>query len=405
MEVINEILSTMAKNKLRTGLTGFSVFWGIFMLVILLGSGNGLLNGVTNQFRDDAINSIWIRADVTSMPYKGMDSGRRIQLENADYNHVNRNFSEVEYLTSRYGMWNAPVSYGKEFGNFSFRGVHGDHQYLENTIIDQGRYINQKDIEESRKVAVIGKAMVTQLCKGDNPINKYIEVYGVPFKVVGIFSDDGNEREEQIVYTPISTAQMVFGGGNNVNQIMFTTGELTLNESRVLADQVRNDFARRHQFDPADERALNVRNVLEHFQEIMNILAGINIFIWFIGIMTIIAGIVGVSNIMFIVVKERTKEIGIRKAIGATPRSIIGMIIIEAIFITAVFGYLGLVSGILLLEAIGPNIDSDFFANPEVDLKIAISTTMVLVFAGALAGYFPARKATMIRPIEALRDE
>lgn len=405
MEVIQEILSTMAKNKLRTFLTGLSVSWGIFMLVILLGAGNGLLHGIENQFKDDAINSIWISADVTSLPYKGMNAGREIVLKNDDYDFLKQNVSQVEYVTSRYGKWSVPVSFKQEFGNYAFRGVHPDHQYLENTEMVEGRFINEADLRETRKVIVIGQALINELCKGENPMNQLVEMYGIPFKVVGIFKDDGNEREERVLYIPINTAQRVFNADNQVNNVMFTTGDVSLEESQNIVKQVTSILAQKHQFDPNDTRALYVRNQLENFQEVTNILVGVNFFIWFIGIMTIIAGIVGVSNIMFIVVKERTKEIGIRKAIGATPNSIIWMVLIEAIFVTGVFGYLGLVGGILLLEGIGPSIQSDFFANPEVDLKIALFTTLVLVIAGAFAGYFPARKAAMIRPIEALRDE
>ena len=406
MEVLQEILATMAKNKLRTFLTGLSVSWGIFMLVILLGAGNGLLNGITNQFADDAINSIWISGDITTIPYKGLKAGRRIKLTNTDFDHTSEVFlSDSGEITARFGRWNAPVAFKKEFGNYSFRGVHPGHQHLENTIIKEGRFINQTDLDESRKVIIVGQTLVEELCKGENPINQYLEIYGIPFKVVGIFKDDGNEREERILYIPINTAQRIFNDENRIDQVMFTTGKISLEESRQLAENIKLDFARRHQFDPEDSRALYVRNVIENFQEVVNILTGVNIFIWFIGIMTIIAGIVGVSNIMFIVVKERTKEIGIRKAIGATPNSIIWMVLIEALFVTGVFGYLGLVAGIFLLESIGPNIQSDMFANPEVNLKIALLTTLVLVAAGGIAGYFPARKAALIRPIEALRDE
>lgn len=405
IEVLQEIFATMAKNKLRTFLTGLSVAWGIFMLVILLGSANGLLNGVTNQFRDDAINSIWIWTDVTSMPYNGLNAGRTIQLKNEDYDHIKNNYPQAKKLTSRYGMWNAPVVFEKEFGNYNVRGAHPDHVYLENTTMVEGRFINEEDLSDNRKVAVLGKALVDELCKGKNPMGLHIKLQGVSFKVVGIYTDDGNEREERYVYIPVYAAQQVFGGANRVDQVSFTTGDISLEESQQISEKLINDFAHRKQFDPADTRAISVRNVLESFQEITNIIDGITIFTWFIGFMTIIAGIVGVSNIMFIVVKERTKEIGVRKAIGATPNSIIKMVLIEAVFITAVFGYLGLLAGILLLEGVGSQIESDFFSHPEVDLRIALQTTLFLVIAGAIAGYIPARKAANIHPIEALRDE
>ncbi len=405
MELIQEIFATMSKNKLRTALTGLSVAWGIFMLVILLGSANGLLNGVTSEFRDDAINSIWVWTDVTSMPYKGMNAGRKIELTNQDYDLVASTYTNADKVTARFGLWNKPVTFKKEYGNYNVRGVHPEHVYLENTMMLQGRFINQTDILEDRKVAVIGNALISELCKNENPINQYVKIQGVNFKVVGIYKDDGNEREERYFYIPINAAQTIFGGADRVNQIAFTTGDLTLEQSQQLANQVVQDFARRKTFNPEDKRAINVRNVLENFQEVVNIIKGISIFTWFIGFMTIIAGIVGVSNIMFIVVKERTKEIGIRKAIGATPGSIIRMILIEAVFITSLFGYMGLLGGIFLLETVGNQIQSDFFANPHVDLRIALQTTAFLIFAGALAGYIPARKAAQIRPIEALRDE
>ena len=405
IEVLQEIFATMAKNKLRTVLTGLSVAWGIFMLVILLGSANGLLNGVTNQFRDDAINSIWVWTDVTSMPYKGMNAGRQIKLLNEDYDHIANDYPQAKELTSRYGMWNTPVVFGKEYGNYNVRGVHPDHVYLENSKIEEGRFVNDEDLKANRKVAVIGMALIDELCKGISPLGQYVKIQGVSFKVVGIFSDDGNEREERYFYIPVYAAQQIFGGANRVDQLSFTTGDISLEESQELSEKLIQDFAHRKQFDPEDTRAINVRNVLENFQEIINIIDGITIFTWFIGFMTIIAGIVGVSNIMFIVVKERTKEIGVRKALGATPNSIIKMVLIEAVFITAVFGYLGLLAGILLLEGLGSQIDSDFFSHPEVDLRIALQTTFFLIVAGAIAGYIPARKAANIHPIEALRDE
>lgn len=405
MEVLQEIFATLAKNKLRAVLTGLSVAWGIFMLVILLGSANGLRNGVTNQFKDDAINSFWIWTDVTSMPYQGMNAGRRIQLKNEDYDHLRRNYPHVQALTSRYGMWNTPVVFGKEYGNYNVRGVHPEHVYLENSNISKGRFINEEDLRGNRKVAVLGRVLVDELCKGKSPIGQYVKLQGVSFRVVGIFTDDGNEREERYIYIPIYAAQQIFGGINRVDQLSFTTGDISLETSKQLSEKLIQDFAHRKQFNPDDTRAINVRNVLENFQEVTNIIEGITIFTWFIGFMTIIAGIVGVSNIMFIVVKERTKEIGIRKAIGATPGNIVKMVLIEAVFITAVFGYLGLLAGILLLEGLGSKIESDFFSNPEVNLRIALQTTLFLVIAGAIAGYIPARKAANIHPIEALRDE
>lgn len=400
----NEILETLSKNKLRTFLTGFSVFWGIFMLVILLGAGNGLKNGINNEFNDDAVNSIWIRAGVTNVAYKGLKPGRRIELKNADFDQTQA-MNGAEFASARYNIWNANVNYGSEGGSFHIRSVHPDHQFIENTIISRGRYINPMDLSDVRKVAVIGRGVVDQVYKDIDPMGTYINLNGIPFKVVGIFRDEGNEREEQYVYVPITTGQRVFSGQDRVNNIMITTGDLNLPTTNKMADQIRTNLAQTHRFDVDDQRAVRVRNNNAEYQEVMNILLGMKLFILVIGAGTIVAGIVGVSNIMTIVVKERTKEIGVRKALGATPMSIISLVLQESIFVTALAGYFGLIAGIALLELIGPNIKSDFFYNPAVDVNIALGTTLVLIIAGALAGFFPAQRAARIKPVVALRDE
>ena len=400
----NEIMETLSKNKLRTFLTGFSVFWGIFMLVILLGAGNGLKNGIKNAFNDDAVNSIWIRGGRTNLAFKGLKPGRLINLKNSDFDNIS-GMPESEYSTARYNIWNSTANYGSEGGTFHVRSVHSDHMYLENTIITEGRFINLNDLKEFRKVTVIGKGVIEQVYKEINPIGTYLNINGIPFKVVGTFRDEGNEREEQYIYLPITTGQRVFSGQDFVNNIMITTGDLKLDKTTELAEEIKNNLAVSHNFDPKDKRAVRVRNHNEDFQEIMNVITGMKLFIMVIGAGTIIAGIVGVSNIMTIVVKERTKEIGVRKALGATPISIINMVLQESVFITSFAGYFGLLAGVAILELVGPNLKSDFFVKPEVDVNIAIGTTLVLVFAGALAGFFPARRAAKIKPVVALRDE
>jgi putative ABC transport system permease protein len=400
----NEIFETLGKNKLRTFLTGFSVFWGIFMLVILLGAGNGLRNGIKQEFNDDAINSIWIRAGVTNLEYNGLKPGRRIQLKNSDFSSIS-NMSGTEYATARYNRWGATVNYGADGGSFNVRSVHPDHQLLENTIMSEGRYLNQMDLDEFRKVAVIGRGVVEQVYKEKDPIGTYLNIDGVPFQIVGVFRDEGSEREEQNIYLPVTTGQRVFGGRDNLDNIMVTTGNLSLEESNELTESIKQTLAKTHYFDPNDQRAVRVRNNNESFQKIMNIITGMKIFVLVIGAGTIVAGMVGVSNIMTIVVKERTKEMGIRKALGATPWSIVSLVLQESIFVTSFAGIFGLILGIGLLAFVGPKIDSAFFVNPEVDINIAFGTIILLVFAGAIAGFFPARRAAMIKPVVALRDE
>ena len=402
-----EIFDTIKKNKLRTFLTGFSVAWGIFMLIVLLGSGQGLSNGIEYQFRDDAINSIWVRSGQTSLPHKGMQPGRRIQFTNEDHSEVRENVEGVEYITSRfYIQGRTHVSYGNEFSNYDIRSVHPDHKYLERTVVTEGRFLNDLDLQQYRKVAVIGVLVKNALFKDEPAIGKYIKVNGIAFKVVGIFEDAGGEGEMEKIYLPITTAQRTFNGANRVAQFMLTTGDRSVSETEETADAIRKKIAARHWFSPEDPRAMSIYNNNESFQQVLNLMSGIRLFVWVVGIGTILAGVVGVSNIMMIVVRERTREFGVRKALGATPWSIVSLILQESVFITGVAGYIGLVLGVAALELVSRNLpNADFFRNPEVDFNLAMWATVVLVAAGTLAGLFPARKAAMIRPIEALRNE
>lgn len=400
-----EIFATIRKNKLRTFLTSFSVAWGIFMLIILLGSGTGIRNGVIDEFKDDANNSIWLFSGRTSMPHKGLKPGRSIQFTNDEYDRTKK-MDEVDHISSRYGVWGATVNQGKEYGNYSIRSTHPGHQYLENTIITKGRFLNELDLEDRKKVIVISELIQKDLFPETNDaMGKYLNVNGIPFKVVGIYIDEGSESEMRILYIPITTGQTVFNGSNKIDQYMFTVGDATLEESKAIAEEVRQDLARVHNFNPEDQRAVFVRNLMENMKTYTDLLDNIRIFIWVIGIGTILAGIVGVSNIMLIVVKERTKEIGIRKALGASPLSIIGMILHESIFITSISGFVGLLASLSLLELVGPQVKSEYFLNPEVDFSVAITTLVLLVLAGAIAGFFPAYRAAKIKPIVALRDE
>jgi putative ABC transport system permease protein len=401
-----EIFATIKKNKLRTFLTGFSVAWGIFMLIILLGSGNGLQNGVEYQFKADATNTLWLHPGSTTMAFQGMKPGRQVNFTNEDYNFVKDNIPGVEEISARYYMWeNRIISYKKQFGSFDLICVHPDMQIIEKITVDQGRLLNQVDLQKHRKVAIIGVPVKDALFKnGENPLGKYIRVNRVPFQVVGVFTDR-SDRDQQRLYLPISTAQMIFNGGNRIQNLTITTN-LSAAESEALEKTLRTSLAKRHRFNSDDTGALYIGNTLKEFKQFQNMFMGIKLFVGVIGIFTIIAGVVGVSNIMIIVVNERTKEIGIRKAIGATPWSIIFLVIFESVIITSFAGYIGLVSGIGLLELVNKFMPaSEFFRNPEVDFTIAVSATLILVFAGMLAGLFPAIKAARIRPVIALHDE
>lgn len=403
-----EIFHTISKNKLRTFLTGFSVAWGIFMLIVLLGAGTGLQNGVKDQFKDTATNSLWVFSGQTSIAHEGLQPGRRIQFTNADFDWIDNQLVGAEETSGRYYLGSSEVVYGSEMGNFQIRTVHPEHQYIEKTITVEGRFLNEIDQEQKRKVASIGTLVRDAIFpNGEDPIGKYIQINGVPFKVVGIFEDEGGENEKEVLYLPISTAQMVFNGINVVDMYMFNIPEGSSVEfSKEMENKVIQKMAEVHNFSPEDRRAIRFWNNVEDFLQFQNLFNGIKGFIWLIGIMTIIAGIVGISNIMMIVVKERTKEIGIRKALGATPLSIISLIIMESVLITSVSGYIGMVLGVGLVELVSSVMPpSEFFINPEIDFQVAITATVILIVAGTLAGLIPARKAAAIRPIEALRDE
>lgn len=406
-----EILNTIRKNKLRTFLTAFSVAWGIFILMILLGFGTGFQKGVEYQFRDVATNSIWVWNGETSLPYKGIQPGKRIWFENQDMEALRRKVSGVEHASGRYYCWGEfIIRYKDNYSSFEVMGCEPGHQYIENQRPVNGRYINELDMKERRKVCVIGTDVVPVLFGEEDPIGKWIEVRGILYKVVGVFDDEGGEGELKRIFIPLSTAQLAYSEPTRLHQMMFTAGDASVKESNDMVVQVRRLLAENHTFDPEDPRAVRVWNNVEEFQKFSALFAGIRFFLWIVGLGTIIAGIVGVSNIMLIVVKERTREIGVRKALGATPGSIIGLFLQESIAITLAAGYFGLVSGIGLLELINWalsefNVQLEFFRNPEVNIATALGATLMLVLAGALAGFFPARKAAGVQPIEALRDE
>jgi putative ABC transport system permease protein len=400
-----EIFATLQKNKLRTVLTSFSVAWGIFILIVLLGSGNGLQNGVTKQFEQDATNSLWVYQGETSMAYRGLKPGRRIEFDNQDYEATKSEIKETEAISSTLFIWKQRnLAYKNEYGIFGIVSVHPGTKQLENVTIEEGRFISDLDVKMSRKSVAISYIVKDALFKEEDPIGKYMKINNIPFKVVGVFRDP-NERDNNRVYIPISTGQKVFTGGTEINNVAITIPAEMMDESAAVEQKLRESFAKRHTFDIDDKRAIYINNNLQEFKKFQGLFSGIRIFVWIIGIGTIISGIVGVSNIMIIVVKERTHEIGVRKALGATPNSIVGLILLESVFITSVAGYFGLVAGVGLLELLAPHLKSDFFVNPEADIRIAIGATFLLIISGVLAGLIPSRKAASIKPIDALREE
>ena len=406
-----EIFDTIRKNKLRTFLTGISVASGIFILVILLGFGQGMRNGIEQEFEQDAATSIWVWPGVTSKEYKGMNPGRRIQLTNENFNNSVALFNEtIEYNSPRIFVRGVTVNYGKESLVYSIQGVASNFQFIENAKMIDGRFINYQDEMSTAKVAIVGKKIRTDVFNEvETPIGEYIDISGIPFKIIGVYKEY-EDREEERIYIPISTAQKVFNGGDRVNNMSFTLPAVENFDQAVaqavdFKNNLKTYLQQVHTVAPDDTSAVEVWSAMEEAKRYYSLTGNIKLFFWFVGVCTIIAGVVGVSNIMLIVVKERTREIGIRKALGAKPWSIIGMILHEAIFVTAISGFGGLIFSMALLEVVGPHIEIDYVVNPSVNFTVAFTTVIVLVIAGTLAGFFPAWRAARVHTIEALKDE
>lgn len=410
-----EIFHTIKKNKLRTFLTGFSVAWGIFMLIVLLAAGNGLKNGVMSNFGDRSVNSVQVRGGRTSIEYQGIPKNRSIRLDQKDFDLIEQRVAEAEDISARVST-NMQTSFKEESSNCDFDGVYPVHASIYGVKIKDGlgRFINDIDMKERRKVAVINPRLREVLFKEQNPIGEMIIAGGLAFKVVGVY-EGGDWGDERKAYIPFSTSQLLFNSGWGIQSINFTTRNINnLEESEAFEKRLRQQFAGLHQFNPKDDKAIRIRNSLDDYLQTMGIFNGINLFVVVIGGMTLVAGIVGVSNIMLISVRERTKEFGIRKALGAKPWSILKLIILESIFITGIFGYIGMLGGIGLSEVFnmamesmsqGSSDDFSVFKNPTVDVGIAIKAMLTLMIAGVVSGLFPAYKAVKITAVEAMRTE
>lgn len=410
LERWQEIFETISKNKLRTFLTGVSVASGIFILIILLGVSVGMQNGIEKQFQNDASNIINIYPGYTTLEYKGLNPKRRIQFTNEDYELALGDKEEVVHKSSDYQIWSRLISYKKEFGSYRIQGVMPDFQYLENASIIEGRFINQLDLDHLEKHIIIGNRVKKDLFKDNSPLGEYISLSGLNFKVVGVYTDPGGDREEARVYIPLTTAQVVFGAGINIRSMGFTLPKVddydeALAESNKFTAKIERQLKAKLLVNPLDTSGIFISNNIENTKEIYQLISAMKIFFWFVGIATLLAGIIGVSNIMLIIVKERTKEIGIRKALGAKPMSIVAMVLHESVFVTAFSGLIGLILALALLEFVGPMVELDFLINPSVNFNIAMTTVVILIVAGAVAGFFPAWRGAKIKPIDALRDE
>lgn len=419
-EMLLEIWVSMSKNKLRTFLTGFSIAWGIFILVVLLGAGNGLKNGVESNFADMAVNSMQIQGGWTSQPYAGYAKNRRIRLENSDLT-VLQGYENIDKVGAFAWYRGQTLTYGDQYISASMEGLTDLMIDMWGIKIKKGRFINNLDNSEQRKVMVIDENIERVLFKNTDPVGKQVLTANNAYTVVGVFKNDRQFGNEATAYIPLQTGQLIYSQGNpRINMSAFTIeGIKTVDESNLLGDRVRHNMGNRHSFAPDDNSAIWISNNFEDFHNISRVFGGINIFLWVIGLGTLMAGVVGVSNIMLVTVRERTFEFGLRKAIGARPRSIIMLILLESVIVTALFGYLGMVLGVATMEVVNHFVEvaaaaaaaspdaSQFnmtmFKDPTLNLSIVVSATLVLVVSGLIAGYIPARRAARLKTIDALR--
>ncbi len=400
-----EISESLRTHKTRTVLAVLTVAWGIFMLVLLLGAGRGLQNGVELQFKDDAVNSIRIYGGKTTIDYKGLPRGRSIRYENEDYEQIRSNIEHVDKISARYYVGgDSTVRYGKQQAAFDIRGVHPDHLYLEKTVLSAGRYINENDLTERRKVAVVGAKVVERLFEQPAPLGKMIAINGISYQVVGVFTDDGSQDEEETVYLPITTAQLVYAEPVRLHQMTYTVGDATYQQSKESEQQVRELLAQRKNFSPNDQRAARIYNNLDEYKKVTDLFYWVRVFVAVVGVGTVLTGVLAVSNIMVISVAERRREIGIRKAIGATPGSITRLIVLESVIVTVIAGYIGLISSLGLLELLKATVpENEYMYQPDVNTFVVVAVTLLVIVSGTLAGYLPARRAAAIDPVQALQ--
>ena len=406
LDLWREIFQSISKNKLRTLLSGGTVIFAIMLFAILFGLANGLQNTFNEGMGGDAENTIFINSGRTAKAGKGNQVGRRIQFDNALLSTLKDEFKDdIEFITARVNK-NVVASYKGEKNNYSLRAVNPDHQFIEKSELVSGRFINQRDLQESTKVIVIGRLVKEDLFKTEKVIGEYIDLNKIQYKVVGVYQDIGDDNEERIIYMPLTTAQRIYGNNDFIDQINLTYNlSMGLDNAIALGTNIESRIKKIFNVEPSDQRAVRIRNRATEANSINQFNSVLDILIWIIGLGTLIAGIVGISNIMIFIVKERTKEIGIRKALGAPPSSIKLLITFESILITSISGFLGLIAGSLILDSMKDTLKEYFITDPGVSTQLVVLATITLVIAGTLAAWLPANRASLIKPIDALRDE
>jgi len=401
-----EIFSSIRSNVLRTVLSGFTVALGLFIFVVLFGIGKGLQNAFTEGFARDAQNLITILTGKTTIAYKGLQSDRTVTMDNDDYDFlINTDKEKVGDASPRYST-NLMVKYGKESGTYQINGAEPGEQVIENRKMIDGRYLSPMDLERKLNVAVIGRMVQRDLIKNGSPVGKDLNINGTMFKVVGVFSDDGGDWDERHITVPITTLQQMKKGSDTVSTTFIAYNEkLTPQEAIKYGDELKDRLKARKNVAPDDENGVRVWNNAQNMNETFQFMAVLTLIVGFIGLGTLLAGIIGISNIMVYIVKERTKEIGVRKAIGAKPRSIVALIVQESVVITVISGIIGVAVGVLALNLIGDSLEEYFIKNPGVGWGTIFMAFIALVFSGLIAGFVPAYRASRIKPIEALRTE
>lgn len=412
-----EIFHTLKQNKLRTFLTAFGVLWGIFMLMVMLGAGTGLQNAVYSGMGDFATNSMFVWTQATTIPYKGFPRGRWYRFKLDDMHALKNAIPGIDIITpTAHGggfRHTNNVMYGLQKGAFQVEGVMPEENLVDPVDIYKGRYLNEFDELNTRKVALLGYRVYEELFENDeDPVDKYIKLNGMYFQVIGVYKSKHTggwgEHQNSYIFIPFGTVQQVYNYPNIVDHFSIV-GKPTA-DINAIEDEVKTILAKRHDVHPDDKGAFGCNNVGEDFKKLRNLFLGIKGLIWFVGIFTLLAGVIGVSNIMLIIIKERTQEFGIKRAMGATPLKIISTVISESVFLTLIAGLTGMALGIYVVEivnkAIGnPDTNDVMFLNPEIDFRIAIASVIILVLFGILAGIIPARRAVAIKPIEAIREE
>ena len=403
--MFEEIISSLSRNKLRTALTGFSVSWGIFILIVLLAAGNGFVHSVDNVLAGNGLSTMTVHPGWTSKEYQGWPKDRRILIDENDMNAIENKLSaNVDQIIPVVSKWGS-VNYGMSYLDLSVKGVTLDYLDFQNLEIIKGRFINRLDIDDNRRVCVLHEEHAQTLFFDADPLGKKIKFNGMYYQVVGVYKTPDWNHD---MLAPYTTIQSIYNSDSHIDELCLKFKHIDSEEDcDNLSMNIRQVVGERRYFDKTDDNALWTWASIRNYLSISKFLGVVITSVWVIGLLTLISGIVGVSNIMLITVKERTHEFGIRKALGAKPYTMLMQVVTESVIITAVFGYIGMVAGIGLSEVVGSMLDSQnltFFKDPTVDLHIAIEATLVLIVAGTLAGFFPARRAVNIKPIEALRE-